>query len=156
MVTDIFLPSQRHGSSFRCPARLPDSVWHLCKCYSSFLLLFLVRGSSYEKRKAPEYYNCIPGRIIQIIRGTTRIEKWDILIFPLLRVTCAHVRTYFHIPVFQNHPARVQSVCSGSVPIIISFKQRSQSVTLYSCRCLMIRVSIYAFSVVHPWCTFLL
>ena len=48
MVTDIFYPASDTD-------RLSD-----------VLLAYLIQC---------EYYNCIPGRIIQIIRGTTRIEK---------------------------------------------------------------------------------
>lgn len=64
---------------------------------------------------------------------------------PLMRVTCANVRTYFKAVTIVR-PHAVQSVCSGSVPAIISSKQRSQSVTLYSCRCLITRVSFNAFA----------
>lgn len=62
----------------------------------------------------------------------------------LKRVTCAHGWTYFVILLkqlitFFNTPA------PAVFPWLSLSKQRSQSVTLYSCRCLIIRVSFIAF-----------
>ena len=56
-------------------------------------------------------------------------------IFPLLPVTWADVLTYL------SSTSLLQSV-----PHISSFKQRSQSVTLYSCRRLKMEVSFIAFA----------
>lgn len=75
MVTDIFYPASDTD-------RLSDVLLaYLIQCDISvnvthlFYSFFWSGAPLNEKRKAPEYYNCIPGRIIQIIRGTTRIEK---------------------------------------------------------------------------------
>ena len=83
------------------------------------------------------YYSAVPPALRKTILQNTH----DLCLSPLRHVTCAN-RTDLLKSISDFH-----SICLlQSVPFLSSAKQRSQSVTPYSCQFLKIRVSFYAFT----------